>query len=144
MRTRILALDPGGTTGIAQGAGAELYATHEMEQYEALVYVDTAIEGWPDLGLVVAESFVPRPGIRTWQPAALEIIGTVRYLCATRGITFEEQTPAAAKSFATDAKLRKLGWYTPGMGHANDAARHLLVAQVRHRSFPMEALDAAR
>lgn len=30
------------------------------------------------------------------------------------------------KSFATDDKLKALGWWTPGNNHENDAKRHLL------------------
>lgn len=45
-----------------------------------------------------------------------------------------EQTAAQAKGFATDAKLKHMGWYTPSKdGHANDAARHLMYRAVKDR-----------
>ena len=44
------------------------------------------------------------------------------------------QTAAQAKGFATDSKLKHLGWYTKTKdGHANDAARHLLYRAVKDR-----------
>jgi len=62
-------------------------------------------------------------------------IGAMRLIADHGGVQFVRQTPAQAKSFATDDKLRKLGWFspTPG-GHANDATRHLLVylAGIKH------------
>ena len=48
-----------------------------------------------------------------------------------------------AKSFATDAKLKALDWYERTKdGHANDAARHLVVYLVKspHRNIILPAL----
>ena len=64
------------------------------------------------------------------------MIGGLRYLAVVGDeyvgpLRFVRQTPAQAKSFGTDDKLRRLGWYTPTPGgHANDAARHLLAFAV--------------
>lgn len=63
----------------------------------------------------------------TAQYDALYIIGAIDYLCEKTGIPLTLQTPAQAKGFATDTKLKAVEWYTPTKGgHANDAARHLL------------------
>ena len=43
-------------------------------------------------------------------------------------------------TFATDDKLRRLGWYKPGKGHANDAARHLLLWFAKHRTPEGDAI----
>lgn len=56
----------------------------------------------------------------------LYIIGAVDRQCEKLGIPFHCQTPSEAKSFADDAKLKSVGWHTPGLDHGNDAARHVL------------------
>lgn len=133
---RIIAVDPGGTAGVAFGAFHEGVppdvTLFEMTPHEALFYVGDSLP----VDLVVCESFIPRPGVRTWQPDALEMIGALRYLCRVAGVRFELQSPASAKRLATNARLDALGWRhrTPG-GHADDAARHLLVAAMRHRQL---------
>ena len=130
---KITAVDPGLMSGVAFfDSETERFESSDQSTWDALRAVDVSIliEG---LDLVVCESFVPRPGVRTWQPQALESIGALRFLCMQSRVDFELQSPAEAKSFSSNEKLKKIGWYrtTPG-GHANDAARHLLVAAVRH------------
>ena len=65
------------------------------------------------------------------------IIGWVDGQCHRCRVPYHEQRPAEAKKFATDDKLKALGWYKGGFGHADDAARHLLVflAKIRHASI---------
>lgn len=78
---------------------------------------------------VVCESFTiaAHTAKKTRQYWSLESIGAIRWACMKAGVSFTLQSPADAKGFATDAKLKALGWYTPTKdGHANDAARHLL------------------
>ncbi len=49
-------------------------------------------------------------------------------------IKTEGFTPAQAKGFATDTKLKKLDWYAPSKdGHQNDAARVLLYGLTKER-----------
>jgi len=80
---------------------------------------------------VVCENFVISQ--RTIKMAqdhnALRLIGWLDIWCDEYSVPFTLRTAAAAKSFATDDKLKVLDWYnrTPD-GHANDAARHMLVA----------------
>lgn len=78
-------------------------------------------------GLLVVENFIPRPGV-TWQPDALHIAGYARGRAPQIGWRFQTQ-PTSIKKFATNDKLKRLGWYTPTKGgHVNDALRHLLHA----------------
>lgn len=109
--------------------GGHQFDSREADRWETLDLIDevgNACEG------VVCESFVPRPGVRSWQPDALEIIGALRYICHRAGIPFETQAPADAKRFATNDKLETCGWRNPTRGgHADDASRHLLLAAVR-------------
>lgn len=60
----------------------------------------------------------------TWP---LELLGVGRYLCRLNGIRFVTQSPTQGKSFGTDEKLKRLGWYRPGTeDHHRDATRHLV------------------
>lgn len=64
----------------------------------------------------------------------LELIGVHRYLAKAAGATFVQQTPRDAMAFATDDKLRQMGWWTPGKeDHARDATRHLIRALHRRK-----------
>ena len=64
---------------------------------------------------------------------SLESIGALRWMANKHRVEFVLQTPADAKRFADDRKLKAAGWYfpTPG-GHANDAARHLMLYLARN------------
>lgn len=53
-----------------------------------------------------------------------EVIGVIKYLAKKYKVRLVMQKPSFVKAFATDNKLKKVGWYT-GSGHAKDAARHL-------------------
>ena len=127
----IVAVDPGKTCGWAQyNSPLDIFRSGEFDPLQMVLRIEDLL---PGIDLVVCESFVPRPGIRTWQPEALETIGALRYICARSRTPFELQAPADAKRFSTNGKLQFLGWRnsSPG-GHADDAARHLLLAAVQH------------
>ena len=135
----VLAIDPGTTTGVAwrDGSGCfgslEIRGRYEFEEWVALALLD------PVPVTVVIERWDVRRDTRSKsnQDDPRYIIGYVDGICnALAHVTYVEQTPAVAKSFATDDKLRALGWFRGGEGHADDAARHLLVrlANVRDRS----------
>lgn len=138
---KIIAVDPGGTTGLAlavfiDGVVTRFEAT-ERAPMEAVQWVEWELNekfsGDPnEATLVACENFIPRPGVRTWQPDALHIIGALRYMTWLRGEQVALQSPGDAKRFATNDKLEKIGWRsrTPG-GHADDAVRHLMIAAVR-------------
>ncbi len=77
--------------------------------------------------LIVCESFIPRPGARSMQYDALWLGGYLQGWAFLNTVPFKFQSPAQAKSFSTNAKLKVAGLYPVGQGHAQDAARHLLV-----------------
>lgn len=127
---RILAVDPGNVTGLA---------FLDTQLGEPSAWEDAALESvaWIEhhldtLDVVVCESFIPRPGAYSWQPEALYTIGAIRYLCSRESVEFVLQSPADAKKFSSNEKLKRVGWYTPTRGgHANDAQRHLLLIAVK-------------
>ena len=130
----ILAVDPGGTTGVALHGGLPVSTYFFEVPGGHLGFVDwfhtrTDTSGaYADHHLdIVCESFIPRPGALTHQPDASYIIGYLKMWAHRKGMSFKLQSPAQAKSFSTNAKLKAAGLYPVGKGHAQDAARHLLV-----------------
>jgi hypothetical protein len=123
----LLAVDPGVTTGVAMWEqGANVYMAEIEDQLRFCDLAERALRiQYRDM-VVVCESFrvTMETAKKSQQPASLEIIGCLRWLCHTYGAEFVLQTPADAKAFSTDEKLKKADLYRPGQGHANDAARH--------------------
>lgn len=130
---RIIALDPGGTTG---------YATFEVR--DELIrwssgqlgpqFHHAALEGTfeafqPDV--IVSESFEyrnrSRPGLEL---VSCEYIGVAHLWCAVNGVPLVLQTAAMGKvtntTFVKKENLVKLDLYRPNMKHAMDAYGHLL------------------
>jgi len=137
-----LALDPGLTTGVAYYETADRagqpskFSSFECEgRYELYEYlcVRWGFGGslpYPSCDAVIIERWDVRKNTHQLsnQDDVRYIIGYVDGIVhRTRGVEYVEQRPAEAKSFGTDAKLKKLGWFSGGAGHADDAARHLLV-----------------
>ncbi len=115
-------VDPGGTTGLARWYAGQ--ARFEEHPDRFLLYEQARI--WQP-AIVVVENFIPRAGALSFQPEALRIIGYLEGWAHENGAEFVLQTPAQAKGFGTTAKLKAVGWWPKGLGHAQDAARHLLV-----------------
>lgn len=129
----IIVLDPGKTTGLVtfDTVTAE-FTAHELNFDDTCnvlkTLLDTAIEG-ADVH-VISESFIitQQTAKNTQAPWSLELIGVARYLSRQyTGRDLVLQQPAAAKRFSSDARVKAMGWWTPAKGHANDAARHLLL-----------------
>lgn len=129
----VLAVDPGGTTG-----WASLDPTGNFQSGEVRDWLNWCSHVWRLLSTeeytVVVERYTvtTETAKKTRQYDALEIIGVLRWLCHLTGSPFVMQTPSQAKSFGTDRKLHRIGWFLRGRGHANDAARHLLCYAVTH------------
>jgi hypothetical protein len=138
----IFAVDPGGTCGMAKASFTDGKADHfwsgEAPPMMALREID---EQAPEIDLLAYETFTPRPGVYTWQPDALYTIGAILYLSNRYGFATYGQSPADAKRFATTDKLEKMGWRNPTKGgHADDAARHLLLRAIRGGVLNADAL----
>lgn len=126
----VIAFDPGKTTGWARLSNAR-FESGQLPWYDALHFVyETLLQGAQMT--IICEDFIytSNTATKTRQTWSTEGVGVLRFLCQRYDQEFVLQTPSGAKSFATNDKLRKLGWYTAGQDHANDAARHLLVYSV--------------
>lgn len=130
----ILAIDPGLVTGWASYGEGDAYwpAPFVQGQVEGRHDFECWCFGLLSIGWVkqvVAEDFIigTATGKKSRQVDPYYILGWLDGMCDRFSIPLKLQSPSEAKSFATDDKLKALGWYTPTPGgHANDAARHLL------------------
>lgn len=123
----VVAVDPGGTTGIAVWSPTFGLTLTEHKPDAAVDWL--ANLSWGDRKHFVVERYIITPATAkmSQQHDALEIIGALKYLARSHGHTLSLQTPAEAKAYSTDAKLKTVGWYKPGLPHARDASRHLLL-----------------
>lgn len=129
--TEIWAFDPGTITGVAiwndgKFTGLQLTVT---ELYE---FVDDAcdrishaqIERFTISAATLRKSRVDDP---------LDVIGYLKYAAWRCGFPYRFSKPADVMQTFTDAALKRAGFFTPGKGHANDAARHLARSLVLDR-----------
>lgn len=146
----MLAVDPGGTTGwllfrpsaeIQPWGGYGIEPVAWGEERSQVAFCDfawrrkTARLKSERIDGIVIERFVPRAGIRTWEPEPVEITGFCRWLMDDDPTRFFEQGPSEAKSFGTDTKVHPyvrsidppFNVGRGGEGHAIDALRHALL-----------------
>lgn len=126
----VLAVDPGGTSGLAVWSDGALRATGQYSFRDLFDYV----KNLSGVDHVVVERFtLNHSTVRmSAQPTALEAIGYLRTFAWSVGSSFTLQSPADAKRFATDERLTAAHWKLPSkLDHANDALRHLLLFLVK-------------
>lgn len=138
---RVLAIDPGKTTGLAwmmhEDGIIRLEDAIEASPEEIIPAIRPALEEWrplasghPPLRLVVEKFTINANTVRKSQEAswALRIIGAVEQ--AARDVDYPLlaiawQGPGEAKNAFPNDKLKALGlWHRGGQGHALDAIRH--------------------
>jgi hypothetical protein len=128
----VLGVDPGKVCGAMIWSEGRVLHHGQCASAELEDWMYEAVPLWAPWDLeVVCERYVLGP--QSLKAAkdfhyATDVIGVVKSLCRRSQVLCTMQTAGQAKSFSSDEKLRALGWYlpTPG-GHANDAARHVLV-----------------
>lgn len=158
-KTYLLCLDPGKASGVALldttslqedgGAPVTIVTSAElqpedldgwlMEQFARAIEEGAALEA-------VCEAFLitPQTGKNSFAPWSLMKIGVLDFLCRMYGVPFKLQTPADAKSFVSNQRLRDLElWHRGGAGHANDALRHGVLYLIRERGWSPEKLLVA-
>jgi hypothetical protein len=116
------------------------FISNEYSPYEVLLLLDEFLRTMTDWSWIVVAERWDSPGRNqpmTAQVDAIETNGAARWIASQYNATFGLQPRAEAKKVMTDATLRRLGWYVRTKdGHANDAARQLGLALLRH--FPVE------
>lgn len=146
----ILVIDPGRTTGIASvdasNIGNPVFEwSDELDFIETCNRVNKVLRDHPQTQ-VVMERFTITPQTGKNGPGALDaigIIGVVRYLVTAYGAPeIVYQTPAQAKNFCDNTRLRALGvWHRGGAGHARDALRHAVLYLVNQGWRPADLLQ---
>lgn len=129
----VTTVDPGKMTGIAGAYADGSFFWLETTFDQTCRHLIEMANKWREEMVLVAESFIigPQTVKNTQAPWSLELIGVCRMVSRLYcGRELKLQSPAEAKRFSSDLRLKHLGWYTPGKGHANDAARHLLLTLV--------------
>jgi hypothetical protein len=124
---RILAIDPGGTTGwVYHAAGMiQMYGQHD-DWCEFCTHMENMLDnGHVDQIVIETYQITMETVKKTRQYEPLMIIGVTLWLAQKYDVGVKVQA-RSIKTFATDGKLRNLGWWFEGQQHARDAARHLL------------------
>lgn len=133
-RGRLLALDPGETTGFATFIGSDRTVHwEEIDQIKTWPMIDV-VQNLTNLfdqtkpNAVVMESYRVYSWMtesHAWSPVnTVQIIGCIQTLCIQRMIPYYFQTAQIAKNFFTDEKLKEYGLYVKGVRHGRDATRH--------------------
>lgn len=125
---RVLAVDPGGETGFAcwkQTPGGE--SIQQWQIVDQLQVLATVRDELATTDVLVVESFTIGGSRASDSNKTIEIIGGCRWLASLAGVPMVEQSPADAVMFATNDKLKRIGWWKVGEDHSRSATRHLLL-----------------
>ena len=122
MKIKVLALDPGVTTGFATIDSNDAVNADQVKCDHRAFY-DFLVGYNPDV--IVFERFVyqRRDKVVLWP---VEVIGIIRLFAEQFEIPLHAQTPSQAMNLMTDDKLKKMGLYKPSLVHGMDAIRHLM------------------
>lgn len=135
--TKILAIDPGVTIGFAACSEVIEIVTFQIRlesEYDKLSQLITEIK--PDV--VVYEKFDHRQRAKV-DYTAVEQIGVIKLHALMQGFKLVPQSASYAKVFFDDQKLKHLGLYEKGKGHAMDALRHILRYRLDQGHISLEA-----
>ncbi len=137
----MIAVDPGGTTGLVRWQDVtDSFEVHQLSWEDTVRKVHGWLL-WADEAdyfqtTIVCERYTITMQTlkKSRQYEALYCIGGLLTLALLHeGIDFVLQTPAEAKGLAQDQALKNLGWYDAvrGQEHARDALRHLVLFLVK-------------
>jgi hypothetical protein len=119
---RILALDPGVTTGWSYYNGTRVLQSGQFKGSH--LKFEGHLSEWASETIVYERFQYQRRDKVVLYP--VEVIGVIKLYAEKWGVSLFEQTPSQAKNLWTDDKLKTLGLWIPGKPHAMDATRHLL------------------
>lgn len=141
--TYVIAVDPGGTTGLATyeltPGGESLEQWQVQDQFEVLDTVRNLLALRSDAVLVCEDFNIGGTRDRS-SNKTIELIGGLRLIARDFGAAFVLQSPSEAKSFVTDAKLRRVGWWKVGLEHSRSATRHLLLYLAKNKLIDLQRL----
>lgn len=141
----VIWVDPGLTSGWASLTNKQDFGSGQFQKEELGDYVDRFAHplgpmisiGWEDYNVTSSGSKYGTPG------PSLKVIGMLERICHHRGAVALKTVSSSSRNLGTIAKLKSLGWYSPGQKHANDAAQHLTAWLIRtnHVDLPQPLRD---
>lgn len=155
MKTYILGVDPGTTTGLSLvscESDALWIASHsELSWHEATDELSRLLRDMRSLKthentkvIAVGEQFTINANThkRGQQTAedAMFMLGVLKRECRLNDVPLAPLQQTSRKNQAPDPVLKALGLYTPGMKHANDACRHIVALALTKRLFPAKLI----
>lgn len=142
MKHYLWVCDPGLTSGVSlfhrsDDNEVELLSSEELDWVNTTRSLDQTLReyGGDDVQVVVERfTITVQTAKNSQQSWSLEIIGMIRLLSLAHGAgEISLQSPADAKRFCTNTRLKALGfWHVGGGGHALDAIRHGVLWLTRH------------
>lgn len=157
MTKTVISIDPGKASGVAVLDYSDLddikiLYSGELDQQETCVFIENLVlyerymaELEPDRSFeVVYEKFqiTAQTGKNTNEENwSAEIIGVIKFLCRKDGFKFTVQTPAEAKNFVPNERMKAVGiWAKSPNGHVHDALRHAVLFLVKNKGWRPEGL----
>lgn len=136
--TFIVWLDPGKVTGLAwYDITADRFGSAQYESDELMAVCDSLTATHTGRLAVGWELYIQTPRSKGTAKYSLGEIAKVKSLCEERHVPILKGQPSSARNLqSTVVFLRRLGWYRPGLGHANDAASHLFRHLIRMHPIP--------
>lgn len=124
--SKLLGLDPGGTTGFSLFVDGDL---KHADQFKSTFTDLNAVLNETKPDAIVCESFRLYPwklDEQSWSSLQTpRFIGAIEHELWQRKIPFLFQTASQGKNFCTNIKLKQWGFYLMNKRHANDATRHV-------------------
>ena len=136
--TFVVWLDPGKVTGVAwYDITADRFGSAQYEDDELMDVMDALTTAHQERIAVGWELYIQTQRSKGIASYSLGHIAKVQALCKERGVTVLKGQPSSARNLqSTVVFLRRLHWYRPGLGHANDAACHLFRHLIRMHPIP--------
>lgn len=130
---KVLSADPGETTGFVLDNDGDL-SFWEIDSRHIMAVYDFISGVHPDI--IIYEQFHYRPNLMKAKLYSMQVIGVLRLYAEQRNIPVPfTPIPSEAKKFWDDAKIKKIGLWKPGQGHAMDALRVYLKYKMDHDTF---------
>lgn len=139
---RVLALDPGETTGACLFEGSRLIDARQLSTGLMPLAAQTVVDYFNGgsiplrplltgpIDMIVIEDYRVyswKTDDHAWQGLHTpRLIGAIEYICHNRGTPLTKQSAQQGKGFCTDDKLQAWGLYQKGERHARDAIRHAI------------------
>jgi hypothetical protein len=138
----LIGVDPGKTSGLAVLDGDDFWSVDLDDPLDVCDEVHRMLR-WKRPTVVAVEryTFTRAAGRMTRQYDALEVIGALRYICHTSGVSFVLRGASESARVGSPAVLRALGWWARGFDHRNRAAAQL--ALLLQQTYPEEFVRRA-